>query len=268
MIKEYLTYIKKVRNLSDNTVRAYRKDLQDFTRWARPEGLTWSTLKKQDIDRYNAHLGEQEKAATTRCRRISAIRNMLRWAMHEGILKENAAQWCQSPKLEETLPKGIDPNTLTQYLERPATTDRARTIHALVALMLDTGCRLQEAIDIRCEDVNVTERSITIHGKGKKERKVYFTDRTIMHCVATANKRKGYLIDKHNQWEIRDMMHKELPTVHPHMIRHTMATTMLNNGASLDVISQLLGHTSRKTTERYARVSTKTTQRQFEQYHA
>lgn len=268
MIKEYLQYLREVRNLSDNTIIAYGKDLKNFTAWALPQGLTWRTLTKTDVDNYNAYLGTIDKAPTTRCRRVSAIRNLLRWAKHEGLLQDNVAQFCQSPKIGETLPRAIDLHILENYLKSPAQTERAKTIHALVALILDTGCRLQESIDIRITDVNTDEQSIIIHGKGRKERKVYYTARTMYHCSLVGGKRPGYLIDNDNQWELRTMMAKELPGLNPHAIRHTMATTMLNKGASLDVISLLLGHSSRKTTERYARLSVATTQEQYKLYHA
>lgn len=267
MKQEFLNYLENVRNYSQHTLRAYELDITDFANWANPRGLRWSTLTKQDIDNYAAELHKKGLSSSTQRRRITALRSLLQWAMREGKLASNPARYCQLPKAEETLPMGLEKAIIENYLNTPAMTERAKTIHALVALLYDTGIRLQEALDIRCEDVDPVAHTIRIHGKGRKERIVYFTERTIEHCAHVGNKRNGYLIDCDNQRAIRLMMAQEIHGAHPHAIRHTFATELLNNGASLDTISALLGHSSRKTTERYAKVSNPTVQQQYYQFH-
>lgn len=265
MIQEYLTYLEKNRNYSDNTIRAYRIDLQEFVKYAKTEGWRWSTLTKQHIDQYVAALHDHYEPKTIN-RRISSLRSMLQWAMRQNYLSQNPARFVQSQKLATTLPETADREALISYLSTPANTEQSEIIHALIALLLDTGIRLQEAIDIKCEDVNVKERSITIHGKGNKQRMVYFTDRTIEHNLPTANRRKGYLLPIENQQTLRYMMYDELrgtTHTHPHAIRHLWATDMIANGASLQAVSTLMGHKSVKTTERYTHIANTWVQAQY-----
>lgn len=257
MIQEYLTYLQKNRNYSDNTIIAYANDLQAFVQYAKNEGWRWSTITKQHIDQYVASLHDHYEPKTIN-RRISSLRSMLQWAMRNSYLPQNPARFVQSQKLASTLPETADKEALISYLSTPANSEQSEIIHSLIALLLDTGIRLQEAIDIKCEDINVNQRSIIIHGKGNKQRIVYFTYRTIEHNLRTANRRKGYLLPIENQHTLRYMMYDELRGIthtHPHAIRHLWATEMITNGASLQAVSTLMGHQSVKTTERYTHIA-------------
>lgn len=268
MIKEFLEYSSKVKNLSENTINSYRKDLSTFTQWARSEGLRWSTIKKKDVDNFSAYLHERQKSPATIARHITSIRQLFQWAMNEGILQSNAARYCSSPRKEYKLPSTIDQSEIERYLASEASTDQSRTIHALAALIVDTGIRLQEALDIRIEDIDATNQTIKIHGKGRKERLVYYSQLTMRHCSATCNKRRGYLIDEASQIRIRYMMYSEMGCkVHPHALRHTFATTMLNNGASIMSVQSILGHASVQTTERYCALSANNVRRAYNKFH-
>lgn len=268
MIQEYLTYLEKNLNYSENTIRAYSNDLQGFAKYAKTMGWRWSTLTKQQIDQYVASLHDHYEPKTIN-RRISSLRSMLQWAMRNSYLPQNPARFVQSQKLASTLPETADREALISYLGTPATSEQSEIIHALIALLLDTGIRLQEAIDIRCEDINVNQRSITIHGKGNKQRIVYFTDRTIEHNIRTANRRKGYLLPIENQQTLRYMMYDELRGIthtHPHAIRHLWATDLIANGASLQAVSALMGHQSVKTTERYTHIANNWVKAQYNKH--
>lgn len=265
MIQEYLTYLEKNLNYSENTIRAYSSDLQGFVQYAKTKGWRWSTLTKQHIDQYVADLHEIYEPKTIN-RRISSLRSMLQWAMRNSYLPQNPARFVQSQKLATTLPETADRESLISYLSTPTNSEQSEIIHSLIALLLDTGIRLQEAIDIKCQDINVNQRSIIIHGKGNKQRIVYFTDRTIEHNIRTANRRKGYLLPIDNQQTLRYMMYDELRGIthtHPHAIRHLWATDMIANGASLQAVSALMGHKSVKTTERYTHIANTWVQAQY-----
>lgn len=267
MITEYITYQAKVRNLAANTLRGYEKDLRAFARWASPQGLRWSTIAQADIDTYTSMLHDKGRKPASIRRAISSIRTLLSWAHHQQIIESNVARYCQSPKLSSTLPMPADMKKLAAYLDSPTITSQAATIHAIVALILDTGMRIQECLDVRCQDIDVKQHTIKVHGKGRKERLVYFTERTIKHCARVANKRAGYLIDESDQKAIRYMMYAECGT-HPHAIRHTWAMMMLNNGAPIESVSALMGHASVKTTERYAKLVNTTLAEHYKQYHS
>lgn len=272
MIQEYITYLRNNRNLASNTLEAYSKDLRNFATWAAPRGLRWSTIRQEDIENYLAEQHRAEAAATSINRHLASIRGLFTWAHHRGMLTTNPARWIRAQKTAEKLPYAADEEALTRYLDTPATTDRARTIHALIALLKDTGIRIQEAIDLRIEDVETKSQTMRIHGKGRRERTVYYTQLTIEHCSKTAGQRLGYLIPISSQRTLRLMLSEELKTVsdariYPHAIRHLFATSLLTAGADINAIAKLLGHKSVKTTERYATLSDNATRAQYLQYH-
>lgn len=259
MIERYLESLTKVRNLSQNSVRAYRQDLTDFARWASVRGLRWSNVTKEDAASWEMAMHDKGEKPATICRRVSALRSFYRWMVGQGWLQNNPIQYVQSPKKGETLPRVIDLEAISRFLANPSRTRSGAMMQAMVALMTATGIRLQEALDLRREDFDRKERSIRIKGKGNKERKVYYSQTTAIYLSAYAGKRKGYIFEVRDQREVRRMMSETLGAysgrVHPHMLRHTFATAMLNNGCDIKSLSQILGHESVKTTERYARVA-------------
>lgn len=271
MIQEFLNYQEKRKGLSALTLEAYAKDLKKFAHWASGEGLRWTTITKQDIDRWLITLQENGLKATSINRHASSVRNLLTWAHHEGILKTNAGQYLQAMKTEERLPEQADTKAIEEYLQTEPTTERGRVIHALIQLLLETGIRIQEAIDIRMEDVDAPNRTIKIHGKGRRERIAYFTDKSIAQLVRIGGTYAPNLFPQWEQRTYRTMMIEELKPrgirTHPHALRHTFATTMLNRGADITVVSFLLGHKSVKTTERYAKVSNETARQQYNQFN-
>lgn len=270
MIQEFLTYQRDIKGLSELTIQAYKKDLEDFVRFARIRGLKWSTMTKQDVDAYHWELkGERLMKPTSINRHLCSIRALSTWAQHEGILPYNFAQYVQSERTSQPLPQGVAREKVLEYLDKPANTERAKLIHLLTALLIDTGCRLGEVISLRIEDFDA--RTVKVRGKGGKERIVYFTERTVKAMqpfIKCPN--MPYLLPQYAQWTYREYFYDEMRTVglhtHPHALRHTFATEMLNRGADLKVVSTLLGHSSVKTTERYARVANPTAREQYERY--
>lgn len=253
MKREFLEYEEKVRNLSQLTLKAYEKDLGAFISWAGSQGYRWSTISQADIEQYIMYLHDEGAAPATIRRAISTLRQFFTWAHHRQLLSENPARWLQSPKLKKRLPVAADLRSIWVYLQQPATTWEQQVAHAYAALLSSTGIRLQEAIDIRLEDVNTQDHTIKIHGKGRKERIIYYLSNSTRHWEKLAGQRPGFLLPISDQRTIRTIIWKELHT-HPHAMRHAFACLMLRQGAALPVISKILGHESVKTTERYARV--------------
>lgn len=270
MIQEFLDYLRTNRNLSENTIQAYAQDLHNFVDYCKVIGLRWSTIEQSDIEDYVSNMHEAGKAAATINRHISSIRCLFTWAQTHGLLQKNAARYVRSYKQSESLPTIADKEALMKYLDTEAKTMKSRTIHGLIALLLDTGIRIQEAIDIRKEDIDMKTMSIKIHGKGRKERKVFFTTLMMQHCCSLLDLREGYLIPIENQRTLRYWMYEELKGItktHPHAIRHLFATSMLENGAEITAISHLLGHNSITTTQRYSHVTCNYAENQYRLYH-
>ena len=270
MIKEFLNYIDKNRNLSKNTIENYARDLNSFVVYAQVLGWRWSTINQHNVEEYLAFLHDCKLKPATINRRLSSLRSMLQWAYRQGILESNAARFVQSQKIDRKLPDVADEDALRRYLSTTPTTDKARTIHALVAILLETGCRLQEAIDMRICDVHAQDSSITVNGKGKKQRLVYFSKTFRQYATLMSNVRKGYLLPIGDAQQLRYMFYDELrpyTRTHPHAIRHLWASKMLKNGADLAVISHLMGHESIKTTERYLHLADNHIRQQYFQFH-
>lgn len=271
MIKEYLEYQKSVKNLSDATIEGYGKDLRIFVEWARQRSLTWRTIVETDIDAWLTSMQEAGLKPATRNRRLSSVRNLLAWAHHKGMLNTNAARFCQSAKLNETLPKTIDIENIDKYLSSGKMSTKRIISGLLIAIMLETGMRIGEALAIKQEDIDTRNRSIKVFGKGAKERIVYYGQRTEKELRIWLDGREGRLFpETFTQYDYRMMIEEELypfsGKMTPHQLRHTFATAMLNRGLPITTLSHLMGHKYVETTQRYARVATTTAAQQYKQF--
>lgn len=270
MIPEYLEYQAKVKNLSARTVNEYRKDLKVFVSWAAAQQLRWSTLTKADIDRYVMSQHDAGMTPATIKKRITAVRMLLQWAYRVQILPENVAQYVQSPKNDANLPTTAEVEQIDAYLSTPVTSERSARIHALAAIILESGLRLTEALHLKWRDLEGGTRTIKVRGKGGKERITIYGDRT-QRALAELEYKSDLVFNFSSERECRREMTEEMaqyiPGVHPHMLRHTFATALVNNGANLKDISTLMGHAHTTTTEVYTRVAAKHLSKSYEQFH-
>lgn len=259
MINEFLKYSREVRGLAPKTLQEYEKELRTFSRWGVSRGLRWSTITKQDVDAYTAYLNNSRCAVRTIKKRVSVVRCIFRWAVHEGLLAVNPAEWCQTPKIKEDLPQIADLDHVNLYLTQAPKSFEDRVVHLITAIIIETGCRIGEVVAIRNEDIDIDRRCIVIHGKGGSEREVYYSDRTAYALEHWATWSDGTITDGMSAETIRYAMYRTLgrycPRVHPHQLRHTFATAMINRGMDIKTLGCLLGHKHVETTEIYAKVS-------------
>lgn len=272
MIKEYITYLRDNRQLSANTITAYSNDLGAWVIWAKCKSLRWSTIEKQHIDQWVADMTASGLKPRTIKRRVSALRSLLRWSTIEKMIPSNEARFVQTPKPADTLPESADLTALNDYLGKPITDHKSAMVHAMIALLMDTGIRIQEALEIRKEDFNRAQRAIRIHGKGNKERIVYYTDRAAQNLTRFCGNIAAGRLFTTDQRSMRYAIYNELHTwgltaTHPHAIRHAYATGMLVNGIDIKTLSWLLGHKSVKTTEIYTRAVNNTIAERYHKYH-
>lgn len=271
MIQEFLDYQRDRKGLSENTIESYKKDLAQWVVYAKSKDLRWSTITKQDIDTWLISMHKAGKKPATINRHLSSLRGLLTWAHHEKLLTDNPARYCQLMKQEEKLPEQAPTDAIKRYLSNEPTSERSEVMHALIAILYDTGIRIQEALDLMIEDFDTNEMSIKIKGKGSQQRKVFYSTMTITHLVRIGGRYGRHLFPQYEQRTYRMMMYEELKPIgirtHPHALRHSFATRMLNNGADIKIVSWLLGHKSVKTTERYAKVANETARQQYRQYN-
>lgn len=262
MVQEFIDYQRDVKGLSACTLENYRKDLQAWTLYAGKKGLTWRTTSKQDVDCWTAYMKDFGYSASTIKRRVEVLRLIYTWAEHEGMLTENPARYAQTPKAEKKLPKVVDAEKLRTYIDSEPSTGEGVVVRNLTALLLETGVRIGEALSITTDDIDRERRAIIIHGKGSKEREVYYGDRFAKVLDKWYQSRTGVLFPG-EAIEYRYMMYRQMGhifyRIHPHLIRHTFATEMLNAGMDLKTLASLLGHEHVQTTEIYAHVKSERT---------
>lgn len=263
MITTFLEYLRTNRGLSANTLRSYENDLRDFASFAKDRwpDCRWSTIEKWQIDAYVTYMVGEDYEPSTIKRHVAALRTLYKTMMALGGKIENPARFVSTPKLKTSLPKTIEKEAITAALQDPNTNDQAK---AAIAIIYETGMRLQELIDMTASSINPKDSSIRIEGKGKKERTVYYGELTKVYG-------RKWRPGTHTQREVRHLVYTALKPwskatqLSPHALRHTFASTMLNNGASIVEISKLLGHEHIETTEIYSQLSnTQTRQRYLE----
>lgn len=270
MITEFLNYLSAIKGYSDNTVVAYGKDLRDFVAYVREvdEKVTWRSVTQGLIQSYVVSLHDRNLENTTIKRRVAAIRSLYDYFKTQGYIQSNPARYVQTPKKVKKLPNVISQGAIKEALTSNATPLKTK---CMIALMAETGIRLQEMLDLETKDFQAASHSIRILGKGGKERTVYYGEWSRNLLNQYVGHRRGRLFDD-EQREVRHDVYEclrkytQARQLSPHALRHTFATVMLQNGADIKSIQSLLGHESVKTTEIYAQVAGPQVATQYEQY--
>lgn len=270
IIEEFGKYLEANRGLSEGTVREYRKDLREIQSWmvANAKVERWSQVTKENIEDYVADMSISGLKPATIRRRISCLRSFYQYAWVKGLQQENPAKYVSTPKVGESVPKTLDPKEIQSAISDPTIDAMTRV---MVTVMAETGIRVSELRNLRAWDINQEERSITISGKGNKERKVFFGEGTAAVLGNLRVPGATYLFpmgDREARSRIFWALRKHTHAAHcsSHCLRHTFATTLLNKGAELKSISTLMGHASVATTERYAKVAGVKVAADYKQY--
>lgn len=287
-VEKFLTYLKVERNASIHTVRNYARDLEGLRRFlAGPdhaEVVDWSAVGVVDLRRYVVEVRRRGIAKSSIARAIAAIRSFFRFLCREGYLAVNPAAVVQPPKRDRKLPMFLGVPDVTRIVEAPAGDDLAsRRDRAVLELLYSTGMRVSELAGLRIQDVDLLGGVAKVAGKGKKERLVPIGTPavTAVHRYVSArgqpspaspvflNLAGGRLTDR----SVRRILAKYLrqtaihQRVSPHTLRHSFATHLLDRGADLRAVQELLGHASLSTTQVYTHVSTERMKAVYEKAH-
>lgn len=276
------------RNVSRHTVKAYRQDLEAF-------GGYVGSRKWQDIDHitirgFLSHLYDKGLGKTSVARSLAAVRSLYRWLAQEGIVEQNPAALVSTPKLPKKLPRVPTLEEMNSVLdgEMPEATSFPERDRLMLELLYGCGIRNSELVGINVDDIRLSAEAILIRGKGKKERYVPFGD-AVKSALAgylpgrqlvlselrknTAalliNQRGGRLTTRSVGRIIKSIaVAKGLSAdVHPHTLRHAFGTHMLEEGADLRAIQEMLGHERLSTTQRYTQLSMKHLLKVYDQTH-
>lgn len=281
-IDEFLRYIRKIDGMSPETVRAYGSHLDAYLRWMKREGHELQALTSRDIRRYLAELKLARYAPKTIAAHLSAIRALHRWLALECRVPSDPAAALVSPKLPKPLPHVLTPAQIDALLSAPdrETPDGLRDA-AFLEILYATGARISEIASLTLSRVDLAESMITLFGKGSKERIVPLYRRAREKLAAYIERarpellgsRKGiaaepiqavFISTRGLPMSADSLRHRftrharaaGLPAdITPHALRHTFATDLLEGGADLRSVQELLGHVSLSTTQIYTHLT-------------
>ena len=286
-VTKFLASLRE-RNASAHTIKAYTGDLNNFAAYV--GSRKWSEIDHVTIRGFLSQLYEDGLSKTSVARSLAAVRSLYRWLAQEGVVDQNPAALVSTPKLPKKLPRVPTMEEMNSVLDSdmPEIASFPERDRLMMELLYGCGIRNSELVGIDLDDVSLSSETILISGKGKKERYVPFGD-GVKSALATylptrqavlaesrkntsallINQRGGRLTTRSVGRIIKKIaVAKGLsPDVHPHTLRHAFGTHMLEEGADLRAIQELLGHERLSTTQRYTQLSIKHLLAVYDQTH-
>ena len=289
-VEDYLRYSQVERGLSNNTITAYRQDLTSFICFLQKENLTSWPTQAVDIDAFLAEQRDQKKATSSISRLITSLRKFYQWLVRQNIQKLNPMLEIDSPKKRRTLPVALTVNEVNNLLEQPDTKKQlGLRDRALLETLYATGIRVSELINLKFTDLHEELKLVKVFGKGSKERLIPISEVALSWIDSYKEKVRDPLILKIGKntdfiflnsrgssltrqavWQIIKHYCKMAgiqKNVTPHTLRHTFATHLLENGADLRVVQEILGHSDISTTQIYTNLSQKHILQVYEKTH-
>ncbi|HEY4641964.1 MAG TPA: tyrosine recombinase XerC [Thermoanaerobaculia bacterium] len=278
-IGDFLDYLTYERNVSINTIEAYRDDLESFTGFLCNDYFTIGRdlveLPRVDhltIRAYLAHLARRKLARSSIARHLSALRTFFKYLMREGVVEMNPARSVATPRREKHLPAVMQTSDIALLLEQPdLSTNLGIRDRAWMELLYASGLRIGELVGIDLDDIELRARLVKVHGKGSKERIVPFGSKAeeavraylaVRSAAADENALfVNYRGERITTRSVRRLFEGYLRDaslragISPHTMRHSFATHLLNAGADLRGIQELLGHASLSTTQKYTHLN-------------
>ena len=278
-----MDYLEFQKNYSPHTIKNYRRDLLEFDNYLTRDGkdgpVDPARIDHISIRDFLSHLHQRKNAKSSIARKLAAIRSFYRFLYRQGQVGSNPARLVRSPRLPDRKPRFLSLNQVETILELPDNdTDRGVRDRAILELLYASGLRISELVQANTEDLSLDQRLVKVYGKGKKERLVPFGSkaekalrgylarrRILLRRQKSAhepnalflNLRGSRLSARSIERNLQQYMKKSalLLNVHPHLFRHSFATHLLNNGADLRCIQELLGHKNLSTTQKYTHLS-------------
>src|SRR5690348_9724741 len=276
---EYIGWLQPEANRSPNTVRAYDSEIRKLLGFLAAHGhsLEVDKLRHDDLRAYQRHLAGRLKSPSSRARALVAIRSWLRWIAREGLIDRDLSNGITLPKLEQRLPKPIDPDELARLLAAlPHETQPEKRDRALVHFLVSTGCRISEALALDRTDFPRSGSRLVVTGKGSKQRSVYLTDdaRAAMEDYLTSREDACLAMFVNFDRSAGDDRQRRLTAAgaryivkrirkqvgawsfkSPHVARHTAATTLLEvTGGDVRLVQEVLGHANLNTLQGYTKI--------------
>lgn len=269
IISQYLEYLEIEKGLAQNTIDAYRRDLYYFAENCENE---LNKIDRLNINSYIRSLKEKNLAPTTVIRKVASLRGFFKWATSMNILEKNPASTLEQPKVPQRLPKVISLKEIEEILH-----SNLEPLQALIIeLLYSCGLRVSELANLKLNDIDKSSKYVRCFGKGSKERIIpigkkaivaldnYLPNRELIIKKYNLTTKKLLINDNGrfiNRQDVYNLIHKKGKDIHknisPHTLRHSFATHLLENGADLRVVQELLGHSDVSTTQLYTHISKK-----------
>ena len=288
MVKAYMRYLKLERNLSQNTIEAYRNDLRWLLAYVNYHGLKVETMKLEDLDNFSASLHDQRITPRSQARILSGVRSFFKFLLLDGFIDADPTELLVSPHVRNALPDVLS----TAEVDRlEASIDLSRwegqRNRAIIEVLFSCGLRVSELVNLKLSNLYVEEKFVRVTGKGDKERLVpissraldelnaWFADRNAMRIkpgeedYVFLNRRGAHL----TRTMILIMIKRQAvaagitKTISPHTLRHSFATALLEGGADLIAIQAMMGHEDIATTEIYTHIDTSSLREEITKHH-
>ncbi len=297
LIDKYLRYLSVEKNSSRHTIVSYQNDLNSFLEFCAeqeevsPDQLNINRLSRLSIRLWLGELSEQGMAKSTLARKVAALRSFFKYCFKRGYVEQNPAHLLVVPRKDKTLPKTATSSDLDRMLEQVDTsTATGKQKKAILELFYGTGIRLSELVGLNESQTDFHQKQITVHGKGNKERiiplgdqavtalKEHFASKSELYGPRTDGdaKRAAFLAASGQRIypvAVQRLVRKALTNTSevtqksPHVLRHSFATHMLDNGADIRVIKEFLGHANLAATQVYTHTSVERLKNVYEQAH-
>lgn len=283
--EQFLVHIGIERGLAKATVSAYESDLNKYVAWLQTHGITKpDDIAKQDVEDYIAALDADGESARSKARRLASIHEFHRFALAQHAVSADVAASVKAPKGASVLPDVLNVDEVSRLLDAAAVGGSTDPVvlrdKALLEFMYATGCRVSEAVGTNLDDIDLEEKVVRLMGKGSKQRLVPLGSYARNSVVAYLNAGRGELerrstakvperralflnkrgkrISRQSVWEIVKTAGERAgitKPLHPHTLRHSFATHLIQGGADVRTVQELLGHASVTTTQIYTHVS-------------
>ncbi len=275
-VRSFLTYLKVERGASPHTLRSYEADLRQFREFLRtlhkgsvPAPAAIDSYAVRSFLAARASVGD---AKSSLGRKLATVRSLFKYLGREGIVTHSPAATVITPKKEQRLPRVLSADDATRLMENPQTTrPRSARDQAILEVLYSSGVRVAELVGLNVEDVDLEAGAATVMGKGRKERVVLLGDKAVEAVRAylknaggyagktplIRNSRGGRLTARSVERIVAEQCRalENFPTMTPHTLRHSFATHLLDGGADLRAIQEMLGHASLATTQQYTHVA-------------
>lgn len=274
---ELEAFARSISGRSPHTVRAYVGDVRDFAAWAeRGEVNGPAQVDRLLLRRYLAYLSTRRYARATVSRKAAALRGYFAWLTRRGVIDADPAARLRAPSGNGRLPRVLDRGELSELLDGAPSSTRTDEIvrlrdDAVLELLYGSGLRVSELCGLDVDDVDLRRRSVTVVGKGNRQRQVPMHDRCVEALQRWSSEGRSEMLGPQSPPEavffnargnrlgprdVRRLLDRRAPhPTHPHALRHSFATHLLDGGADLRVVQELLGHASLRTTQVYTHVS-------------